>query len=476
MYSSAPLGTVRRSPLPEIGFIHLCLLLLAAILHLGFVLPIGNRMSQRKALFISHATPEDSDFTIWLGAKLAAAGYEVWADILRLNGGDDWQRKLEGALRERALKVLLVANERSVAKQGVRNEIQIASDVGQKIQDPNFIVPLRLGPFEAPFLIAHAQYVDFSRGWAGGLHELFELLETEYKIPREGNVSVTPWLSLRSLHGKHLAQRSERLVSNWLRVRRLPEKIFYYGDEELQSRGIKLSSPSVPFGDGFLTCEDHHVESARSCLLSDALDTGWTEIGITFVDMRRRFADLVNQSLELYFASKGLRPYEMANGHNAWWFGHDLSDTRIPFKWQEDKGSRQLRGVSEKRKIHWHFGVSASYRGGPIRHVRIKSRLVFSEAASRALSSKPRMHRLRRSFAKGWRNARWRDMLLAFLWWLSGGESVVSLPMGPDQNLLIEFPPIAYLSPVGILEDSVIEDSDDPDVEFIDDEEIDDEE
>jgi hypothetical protein len=51
-------------------------------------------MSERQALFISHATPEDNAFTIWLGAKLAAAGYEVWADVLRLRGGDDWQRKL----------------------------------------------------------------------------------------------------------------------------------------------------------------------------------------------------------------------------------------------------------------------------------------------------------------------------------------------------------------------------------------------
>src|SRR5580658_2692969 len=119
-------------------------------------------MSERQALFISHASPEDNAFTIWLGAKLAAGGYEVWADVLRLNGGDDWQRKLEDALRNRACKVLLVANQRAVDKQGVRNEIQIASDVARKIEDKNFIIPLRLGNFDAPFLIAHAQYIDFS--------------------------------------------------------------------------------------------------------------------------------------------------------------------------------------------------------------------------------------------------------------------------------------------------------------------------
>jgi hypothetical protein len=103
-------------------------------------------MSERQALFISHASPEDNAFTIWLGAKLAAAGYEVWADVLRLTGGDDWQRKLEDALRNRACKVLLAANQKSVEKQGVRNEIQIASDVAKKIGDTRFIIPLKLGP------------------------------------------------------------------------------------------------------------------------------------------------------------------------------------------------------------------------------------------------------------------------------------------------------------------------------------------
>ena len=36
----------------------------------------------RDAIFISHANPEDNDFTVWLGARLTAAGYEVWADVL----------------------------------------------------------------------------------------------------------------------------------------------------------------------------------------------------------------------------------------------------------------------------------------------------------------------------------------------------------------------------------------------------------
>jgi hypothetical protein len=32
-------------------------------------------------------------------------------------------------------------------------------------------------PFEAPFLIAHAQYIDFTHSWARGLSELLETLQ-----------------------------------------------------------------------------------------------------------------------------------------------------------------------------------------------------------------------------------------------------------------------------------------------------------
>ena len=70
---------------------------------------------RREALFISHANPEDNAFTLWLGAKLSALGYEVFADVLRLRGGDDWERILEEVIRAKAAKVLLVATPHAEA-------------------------------------------------------------------------------------------------------------------------------------------------------------------------------------------------------------------------------------------------------------------------------------------------------------------------------------------------------------------------
>lgn len=182
----------------------------------------------REAIFISHAAPEDNALTIWLGAKLAALGYEVWADVLRLKGGEDWQRKLENALRHRACKVLFVANPRAVEKQGVRNEIQIATDVARKIGDNAFTIPLRMEPFEAPFLIAHAQYIDFTGGWARGLTELLETLRETYRVPRNAGDGDAIWREIQLIHDKTLVSTPERLISNWLPIDQLPKKIRYY--------------------------------------------------------------------------------------------------------------------------------------------------------------------------------------------------------------------------------------------------------
>jgi hypothetical protein len=89
----------------------------------------------REALFISHATPEANAFTRWLGAKLAAMGCEVWADVMRLHGGSDWARELEEVLRQRTIKMLLVYTPVGLAKQGVRNEIEIGAQLARTLND-----------------------------------------------------------------------------------------------------------------------------------------------------------------------------------------------------------------------------------------------------------------------------------------------------------------------------------------------------
>lgn len=427
----------------------------------------------RDSLFISHANPEDNEFALWLGAKLAALGYEVWADVLRLRGGDDWQRKLEEALRNRAFKVILVGTSVAVDKQGVRNEIQIAHDIGKKTGDAEFIIPLRLEAFDAPFLIAHAQYIDFADGWAAGFGELVETLESTYQAPKvEPSVSTTReyWREIHTREGQTLSAADEQHVSNWLGIRSLPERVRYYdfkaGIEIGPAEAAKKSAtlPLVPFKRGFLSFAaypelqdyfgpDLPIELEGECPTEEFLDNGWAKREITSSDAERHVVRMLRAGIQRYLADRELRSFQMSRESLAWWAPVSLVPTeQIPFAWSEDlRGRRQINGKSEKRGVYWHYGVTVIPRFFPIGHVKIISRMIFSTDGETPLDNPGRMHRTRRSIAKGWYNPKWRDMMLAFLHWLSNGERHLLIPLGSDQSLTLTLPPIVAVAPVSIV-------------------------
>ena len=440
----------------------------------------------RPALFISHANPSDNSFTIWLGAKLASMGYEVWADVLRLKGGDDWQRKLEKALRERACKVLLVANPAAVEKQGVRNEIQIATDVAKAIGDDRFIIPLRLAAYDAPFLIAHAQYIDFSKSWSKGLLELLDTLESTYKVPRTPSEGQDVWREIQLIHAKEIISKPETLISNWLPIDGLPSHVRMYdfapGISIGQSKAKMGSAPwpLVTYNRGFISFApihdlQYHFGPDMTLLQLGEKPTeafiasGWVEYGIEFWVARNQFGDLARQALDKMFRSLQLASFEFADGRFAWWVSAGSPNGAISFKWGAVSGRRKLQGVSNKRKVHWHYGVTANARVVPLNHVRIIGRLIFTSDGLKTLDT-ARMHRLRRSFAKAWRNARWRDMMLAYLYRVANGRDELIVLTSADEGIALKLPPMAFASPISVA-DFVLEEGDDDDPS--DDEEVD---
>lgn len=435
----------------------------------------------REALFISHANPEDNAFSLWLGAKLAAMGYEVWADVMRLYGGADWQRELEQALRTRAFKVLVVCTPEAVAKQGVRNEIEIASKLSGELKDHEFIIPLKLKAYDSPFRIAHAQYVDFSKSWASGLGELVELLATTYKVPKQPGRPMEGWLATQTLGATRLLQQNERLNSNWLRFQGLPAVVRYceppagFPIDRFLARTLH-QWPVVPFGNGVITFASPQngelapampARMVTELRVHDFLKDGWIRLNIKGFEARRQFADLGNQAFEAFLHRRGLTSFAGSGRRLAWWGDiRTVPLTQIPFDWPHQKGRRQIVGQSEKRDVHWHYAVSGQVRTAPMRHLRISSRLIFSENGIDAIADVKKMHRLRRSFAKSWRNARWRDMLSAFLWWLGEGKSQIALPVGPGQELVLSLPPVTFQCPVLVVHDGEAPpDEDDPDVD-----------
>lgn len=450
-----------------------------------------NAKAIREALFISHANPSDNAFARWLGAKLAAMGFEVWADVMRLHGGADWARELEGALRQRALKLLVICTPEAMDGQGVRNEIEIGAQLAKELQDHEFTIPLRLREYSPHFRIAQAQYIDFSKSWATGLGELVDLLVHVHKIPHAVRRPMADWLLSQSEGATRLVQQRERLTSNWLVFRELPAKLHYcepptgFPLERFQQRSMH-QWPIVPWGGGVLTFAqpdrrgllgpDLPARRKDSAPLHRLLNKGWQDLEIPYYEVRRLFSDLGNQAFEAFLNRRGLLTFEGANGRRSWWGNvRTVPLTKIKFNWPKQTGSRQIIGQSKKRGVHWHYAISGQIRSVPVRHLRIYSRLIFSENGLDAIPNTRRMHVLRRSFAK-WRNPRWRDMLSAFLWWLGQGKSQIELAVGDRDRLVLALPPTNFSCPVSVLHvGEEMPDEDDPDIEIEDWEELGDE-
>jgi len=435
----------------------------------------------RDILFISHATPEDNHFVSWLGAKLAAMGYDVWADVLRLRGGDDWAGKLETALRKHAIKMLLVCTPNGLAKDGVRREIEIGAQVAKQLQDAEFIVPLRLEAYEAPFRVALAQYIDFKRGWAHGLAELTDLLK-EKDVPCGRPGPMDAWLASHAVGAARVLDKPEPLLSNWLEVAKLPTYVRYceppggFPTDVFLRREVH-SWAAVPHKAGIITFarpdEDGNLAPQIPAKLMAEVDTdtfleeGWPDKGIDAYQARRMYSDLGTQAFDKLAVARGLQGFTSSSGRTSWWPDIKTAPlTKIRFDWGFRRGLRQIIGQSKKRNVHWHYALSGDFRSSPIRHLRLAARLIFSENGLDAVTEVRRAHVLRRSFAKGWRNARWRDMLCAYLWWLTDGTVELRLPVGDGESIRLHVPPMPFTCPISIAAegDDAADDDDDPDV------------
>jgi hypothetical protein len=53
----------------------------------------------RDTLLLSHANPEDNEFTLWLALQLANEGYRVWCDLTKLLGGEVFWDNIEEVIK-----------------------------------------------------------------------------------------------------------------------------------------------------------------------------------------------------------------------------------------------------------------------------------------------------------------------------------------------------------------------------------------
>jgi hypothetical protein len=187
----------------------------------------------RDILFLSHANPEDNEFTLWLALQLAKEGYPVWCDLTKLLGGEDFWVDIEKTIRERALKFIYVLSKTSNIKTGPLKELSVAENVARDHSLKDFIIPLHIDTLphrEINIQLARLNAITFDRGWAQGLKGLLDKLEEE-SVPKNALFTpntVTSWWREQFSANGGVRDEPEEHLSNWFLVSDLPAQTYFH--------------------------------------------------------------------------------------------------------------------------------------------------------------------------------------------------------------------------------------------------------
>lgn len=429
-------------------------------------------IGQRDVVFISHANPEDNDFALWLASHLACAGYSVWSDVTKLLGGEVFWDTIENGIRYQSAKVIVALSRNGQSKQGVLDEVNLAVSVERASGLSGFVVPVRVDdlPFDQVRAnLARKNVIDFCENWAAGLAQLLESFEREGvpKVNIRGSVNIGDWCRTHLKSRASLVQQPEPLLSNWLAVQGLPERMLFHRinvpleriDDAIRSlqyphfRYLRLVGGFAEAGDFQSSAAPPNVIFAESHRI--ALDRFLAGRPTEFPGLDGRSAQnfmtsLVRQAWDNEAAKRGLRAYETASRTVAWFPPKALiQDDRVQFS--DDGGRRRsklLVGRSERRQVYWHFAVEAKPVLGRLPRIVLRPHVIFSLDGVNPLESKMRMHILRRSFCRNWWNDRWRDLLLAFVSWFAAGEKIIPLPVGSSVSIRISAALLKFEAPV----------------------------
>uniref|UniRef100_UPI001ABAA444 toll/interleukin-1 receptor domain-containing protein n=1 Tax=Jannaschia marina TaxID=2741674 RepID=UPI001ABAA444 len=429
---------------------------------------IDEEDTARDVLFLIGSRPSHDDFIMWLGPKLEAQGFQVFSEIMTLEPGTRHRKSVRRALEHRAAKVLVVTDSVTNQDDGVMDLVEKAVEMGAALEDERFVIPLRIAAGVKLDVARDAKAADFSKGWADGLLRLTASLRRQGIPKRDDGPEVSPeWKAFRQRKAKRLIHEPERLISNWVQVLELPDELHFYEASGAISGAFRRKIEMFPFparehGQGIVAfAEPHDVQEAfegvgrlrlvASVSVADISDDGVPQLGLHRRDASNVVTGLLRNAWERHCTGLGMMRYAYSGGH-----GFHPSSDQTPIghkvKWggQDGRRSSMLRNIA--RGHVWTYGVTAIPKDWPFWHFRMKARVLFAKdngtPEGQPIDDKKKMHRLRRSGCKGWRNPQWHGRLRAFLEIMSGDSAFIRIALAPGRDMLLSGEPLLFTSPV----------------------------
>ena len=410
----------------------------------------------RSKIFISHATSVDNDFTRWLSLKLIALGYEVWCDLLYLDKGIDFWNKIETEIRENACKFLIVQSVESNKRDGVLNELAVATKVKKQLNDETFIIPLvidnNLSSDDINIELARLNFIDFKSSWAKGLQDLIEALEKQ-NVPKNApdpNKSNLLYQQI-FLQGKTAIDKDEIYSSNWFPIVSFPKELRFHNFKRRIPKGFdtrELIFPAVPYKDYLCTfaweydfmeqlpdTETYDNHKTIRISIDDIFLNNYDSDFISNSDCQRLIVQIINKAFVNRMRDKKLRYYQMTNKYAYWIEKGTL---------EKDKYNKIML-VGKMLDKNWHFGISAVGKLYPFKVMMFSSHIFFTSDGKTLIESKDKQHKARRKQGAKWWNNDWRTKLMAFVEYISDDEESFYLEVGSEEKIWISNKPMQFL-------------------------------
>lgn len=425
----------------------------------------------RDTLLLSHANPEDNEFTLWLALQLANEGYRVWCDLTKLLGGEVFWDNIEEVIKARAVKVLYVLSRTSNVKDGPLKELHFAQGVAKREELKDFVIPLHIDDLphgDITIEITRVNTVPFAKSWGAGLAKLLEKLE-EDKVPKDpkfNRTAVNDWWRTQYSAEQGLRKETEEYLSNWFPIT-LPTHIYFHSLSRKRI-GVLEVAPTLPYPavqDGrflitFAQAADFEGKLGPEMYVAGEGEP--LEVAALLAERKSEFGKRLFQILrtawEQMLEERKLPVHELANKAKCFYFPKNRVPNDKVFFTGVD-GERTYRamvgyatrtnpttGVSVKR--YWHYAVQARPLVRPTFAYIFKSHVLFTSDGTTIWESKKRLASARRSQCKSWWNDEWRDRTLAAATHLCEGTDKITVKLGSNVALSVPPSPLPFCSPV----------------------------
>ena len=432
----------------------------------------------RDTLFISHATPEDNNFSIWLASRLKMLGYKVWIDKEKLLGGETIWNEIQNIIKNNAVKILFaysknICDQDGNLKGGINKEISYAESIAKSEKLKDFIIPLHIDKdasyheFIGANVLTHIPFYD---NWASGLDQLKEKLE-QCTVPKniiECNSLFAEWYEEKYITDCSVIKKQEQLFSSWWRISKIPATVYLYIFKDKESAEIvKRKNDSFPIGiiNNVLTSFDndlnisekyefgeYKIEPERVVIHpTNNIIQGFETVTFpSYRDVKNHLTNFLNIIMAKLLLGKGLLSYKLSHGE-AYFLPKGNEFTSIKFIYPEtDIKKRKNIGGTYIDIGFWHYAISVRPILYPYLGYSIKSHIIFTLDGHQVIEDVKKQHSYRRNKGKNFFNGDWRDLELAFLQNLKDDENLIQVNVNSNnEKLIMEEWPVIYKSDFG---------------------------